>query len=132
MAGEARGEALVLDEPLSFWGGVDAATGHIIDRHHPQVGESIRTRILVTPSLRGSTSSAGVLAECIRAGTGPAALISGAPDAIALVGALVARELYGRSLPFLVLEPHACRSIRTGDLVTVSPSGEIVAERRAP
>ena len=28
--GTARGPALVLDEPLSFWGGVEAASGRIV------------------------------------------------------------------------------------------------------
>lgn len=129
MTGEARGEALVLDEPLSFWGGVDPATGRLIDQHHPQVGESVRGRVLVTPALRGSTSSASVLAECARLGTGPAALLSLAPDAMAVVAALVAGELYGRAFPVVVLEPDAYRSIQTGHLVAIGASGEVVAER---
>jgi predicted aconitase with swiveling domain len=35
------GGALVLDEPLSLWGGVDPATGEIIDAHHPQRGVNV-------------------------------------------------------------------------------------------
>ena len=38
VAGEARGEVLKLDEPLSFWGGVDPETGEITDLRHPQSG----------------------------------------------------------------------------------------------
>ena len=34
--GQCRARALVLDEPLSFWGGFDPADGTIVDRHHPQ------------------------------------------------------------------------------------------------
>ena len=34
--GSAAGPVLRLDEPLSFWGGLDSATGTIIDRLHPQ------------------------------------------------------------------------------------------------
>ena len=45
--GEASGEALVLSEPLSFWGGLDPACGEIIDRHHPQVGERVSGKVLV-------------------------------------------------------------------------------------
>ncbi len=33
-----EGEALVLDAPISFWGGVDAGTGRIADVRHPQCG----------------------------------------------------------------------------------------------
>jgi len=36
--GECRAETLVLDEPLSFWGGLDPQTGRIIDERHPQQG----------------------------------------------------------------------------------------------
>ena len=35
VAGEAQGEILVLDEPLSFWGGFESETGTIIDQAHP-------------------------------------------------------------------------------------------------
>ena len=39
--GLATGEVLVLDEPLSFWGGLDPETGTLIDAHHPQAGVSL-------------------------------------------------------------------------------------------
>jgi predicted aconitase with swiveling domain len=42
--GPVEGEVLHLDEPLSFWGGLDAATGEVIDRHHPQSGLSVAGR----------------------------------------------------------------------------------------
>jgi hypothetical protein len=54
--GEAEGPALVLGEPLSFWGGIEAATGRIIDRSHPDLGKCVAGRILVMPSGRGSSS----------------------------------------------------------------------------
>lgn len=92
--GEAQGPTLVLDEPLSFWGGVDAASGTIVDRAHPQFGTSITGRILVLPAGRGSSSSSSVLAECIRAGTGPAGIVLEVADPILVIGALVAAELY--------------------------------------
>ena len=38
--GTASGEVLALAEPLSFWGGYDAATGRIIDRWHPDHGSN--------------------------------------------------------------------------------------------
>src|SRR5687767_11114614 len=104
VAGEASGAALVLDEPLSFWGGVDPATGDIVDVHHPQRDANVAGRVLVMPSGRGSSSSSSVLAEAIRAGTAPAAIVLGEPDPILALGAIVARELYGRSLPVVVAD----------------------------
>ena len=52
VAGHAAVLALVLEEPLSFWGGIDPATGALIDTHHPQQGASVTGRILVMPSGR--------------------------------------------------------------------------------
>lgn len=110
-------EALVLDEPLSFWGGVDPATGLIVDRRHPQCGERVTGRVLVMPSGRGSSSSSTVLAESVRAGTAPAAIVLRDPDEILVLGALVAEELYGRTIPVVVRPREAYEALRTGDEV---------------
>ena len=65
LTGDAAGEALVLAEPLSFWGGVDPVTGTVIDARHPQRGECVAGRVLVMPAGRGSSSSSSVLAETL-------------------------------------------------------------------
>lgn len=116
MAGEASGPALVLDEPLSFWGGVDPATGDIVDVHHPQLGANIAGRILFMPSGRGSSSSSSVLAEAIRAGASPIAIVLAEPDPILALGAIVARELYGRTIPIVVASQP---DVRSGEVVIV-------------
>jgi predicted aconitase with swiveling domain len=116
VAGTAQGRALVLDEPLSFWGGIDPANGDIIDARHPQHGANVAGRILVMPSGRGSSSSSSVLTEAIRAGTAPAAIIMGEADPILALGAIVARELFGTTIPVIVT---AGSDLRTDDLATV-------------
>jgi predicted aconitase with swiveling domain len=116
VAGTAEGRALVLDEPLSFWGGIDPANGDIIDARHPQHGANVAGRILVMPSGRGSSSSSSVLAEAIRAGTAPAAIVLGEADPILALGAIVARELFGTTIPVVVTARSA---LRTDDLATV-------------
>lgn len=116
VAGNGRGPVLVLDEPLSFWGGVDPASGDVIDVRHPQRGANVSGRVLVMPSGRGSSSSSSVLAESIRAGTAPAAIVLTEPDPILALGAIVARELYGRAMPVVV---HADPVLRTDHVVTV-------------
>jgi predicted aconitase with swiveling domain len=114
--GTGRGGVLVLTEPLSFWGGVDPATGDVIDVRHPQRGANVAGRVLVMTSGRGSSSSSSVLAEAVRAGSAPAAIVLAEPDPILALGAIVARELYGRALP-VVVSPDP--GIGTGDVVTV-------------
>jgi uncharacterized protein len=91
-------------EPLSFWGGVDAQSGMVIDKSHPQFGVCLKDRVVQMPSARGSSSSSSVLAECIRLGTAPRAIILERPDPIVLVGALVALELYGLQMAVVLTE----------------------------
>lgn len=113
----AHPRALVLDEPLSLWGGMDPSTGELIDAHHPQRGVSLAGRVVVMRSGRGSSSSASVLAEAVRAGTAPAAILLGEPDLILSIGAAVAEELYGVRVPVVVLSPDRLAAIRDGDPV---------------
>ncbi|MEO8208802.1 MAG: DUF126 domain-containing protein [Chloroflexota bacterium] len=125
VAGRAEGVALVLDAPLSLWGGFDPRTGRIIDRAHPQLGARAGGRILVMPAGRGSSSSSSVLAEAVRAGTAPRAIILAVEDPILLIGALVAGELYGETPPLLVAGRAFHRAVRTGDRVAIDPNGRI-------
>lgn len=112
--GDGAGAILRLEEPLSFWGGLDPATGRIVDRRHPDFGTSVAGRILAMPSGRGSSSSSSVLAESIRADTGPAGIVMTVPDGIVALGAIVAAELYGVVVPVMVVAPEIFESIPTG------------------
>ena len=120
VAGEAAGPALVLDEPLSFWGGLDPSTGRVVEVGHPQHGRVVTNRVLVMPSGRGSSSSATVLAEVIRLGTGPAGIVLGEVDQIVAIGALVAAELYGTAVPVVVAGVDVLGSIADGVLVRLT------------
>lgn len=102
MPGRGYGELTTLAQPLSFWGGVEAETGVIIDANHPQLGESLAGRIVSMPHGRGSSSASSVLAEALRLGTGPAGLILDEADQIIVIGVLVARRLYGVECPVVV------------------------------
>ena len=121
--GRARAPALVLDEPLSLWGGLDPATGRVIELRHPQHGATVTGRVLVLPAARGSSSSASVLAEAVRAGTAPAAIVLGEPDLILALGAAVAEELYGIQIPILVLPADDLAAIRDGATVDIGSEG---------
>lgn len=105
--GPVDGERLVLTAPISFWGGVSPVTGCIIDPRHPQCGAALKGRVLMLPAAKGSSSGSSVLAETLRNGTGPIAIILGEPDAILATGALVARQLYGIICAVAVAEGDA-------------------------
>jgi predicted aconitase with swiveling domain len=130
--GRASGELLVLDEPLSFWGGLDPHTGEIVDRRHPQSGRHVNGVVLAMPAGRGSSSSSSVFVEAVRAGTAPAAIVLAHPDTIVALGALVAAELYGTSVP--VVTDAGYTALSSGQWVTVvgEPAGVSISRRDRP
>jgi predicted aconitase with swiveling domain len=93
-----QAEALVLTAPISFWGGVNPKTGLIADVRHPQHGVSISGKVLCLPGTIGSSSAAAVLLELVCAGLAPAAIVLHEPDAILLLGLIVAQEM-GHEVP---------------------------------
>ena len=113
------GRTLVLTEPLSLWGGMDPASGELIDAHHPQRGANLAGRVVVMPSARGSSSSASVLAEAVRAGTAPVAILVGESDLILAIGSAVAEELYGQHVPVVVVTPEELAAIRDGEVIVL-------------
>jgi predicted aconitase with swiveling domain len=89
----ATAHALALTAPVSFWGGVDPRTGVIVDARHPQFGRSIAGCALLVPATVGSSSAAAILLELVHAKLAPAAVILHEPDAILLLGLIVAKEM---------------------------------------
>jgi len=125
VAGGASGLVLASAEPLSFWGGYDARTGEIIDRRHPLSGQMAAGRVLAVPFTRGSSTTAQVLLEAVRAGTAPAAIVTAQVDAFVSLASIVADELYQRPLPIVVLDRADFDRLRTGESAIVKPDGTI-------
>ena len=122
VAGEATGTVLRLAAPISFWGGVDPATGRITDPRHPDHGASITGHILVLPATIGSSSSSAIMLELLANGHGPAALILGHADAILVLGVLVADEMGHGTIPVL----EGATDLATGQQVAISADGRVV------
>ena len=125
--GRAEGPSFVLQEPLSFWGGLDAGSGRIVDRWHPQNGELLSGRVLVMRAGRGSSSGSSVLAEAIRLGTGPLGIAILSRDAIVTVGAMVAAELYGKHCPVLLALPADWPAIKAAPRLALAAEGDAAA-----
>ncbi|WP_207100113.1 aconitase X [Paracoccus shandongensis] len=111
LPGTAEGRVISSSEALSFWGGVDPASARIIDVHHPLHGSVITGSILMMPSTRGSCTGSGVLLDLVLSGRGPAALIFSEPEDVATLGALIASEMFGKTLPVLRLSPRAIEAL---------------------
>lgn len=99
--GAAEGPLFRMAKPISFWGGVDPASGRITDPRHPDHGASVAGTVLALSETIGSSSSSAVMLELIAAGLAPRALLLGRPDAILALGVIVAREMEFGSIPVL-------------------------------
>lgn len=123
--GRAQGEALVSDEPLSFWGGYDFRTGEIIDLRHPLCGQVAAGRVLAVPFTRGSSTTTAVLLEAVRAGAAPAAILTIGADSFFALASIVADVMYARPIPLVALAPGDFAALRTGERLVVEDDGTI-------
>ncbi|MCP8940442.1 DUF126 domain-containing protein [Alsobacter sp. SYSU M60028] len=123
LPGAGEGDVLALTHPISFWGGVDPRTGNIIDARHPQRGECVAGRVLALPGTIGSSSASAVLLELVHAGKAPAAILMTEPDAILLLGLVVAREMGWATPPALRMPLEAQRALPAR--VRVGPDGAV-------
>jgi len=124
--GTAQGQAVVSKESISFWGGVNPSTGEVIDRRHDRSGAVITGKIFVFPTGKGSSTSSAVLMEGIRNGTAPAAIINYKVDPILALGAIIAEELYKKTMPVIILSLHDFSMIHEGDALTIQPDGMVL------
>ncbi|MEM8687020.1 MAG: DUF126 domain-containing protein [Pseudomonadota bacterium] len=117
--GEAEGPLLVLEEPLSFWGGFDPQTGQIIDQHHPQAGANAAGTLLALPETRGSAGTPAGVAEAIRNGCGPAGIITAKKDVNLLAGVMTAFQLYDICVPIVEIARSDLDILTTGQLARI-------------
>lgn len=110
-SGRCGGQALVSPEPLSFFGGVDATTGVVVEPGHPLQGQCIAGRVLIFPTAKGSTVGSYSLYRLKKAGLAPAGIVNAESEAIVAVGAIIAE------IP--MVDHVDIAQIQTGDWVTI-------------
>jgi hypothetical protein len=118
-AGRCEGEALVSPEPLSFFGGVDAVTGVVVEPNHPLQGQSVAGRVLVFPTAKGSTVGSYILYRLKKAGLAPAGIVNAESEPIVAVGAIIAE------IP--MVDQVDIAQIQTGDRVIIEEGSVTVA-----
>jgi len=131
VAGAAEGTAIVSAEPISFWGGLSPRTGEITDRRHELSGAIVAGKVFVFPHGKGSSTASAILMEAVRAGTAPAAIINLKVAPILALGAIIAEELYHRTVPIVVLSREDFDAIQEGDHVVVELDGTVTTSRRS-
>jgi predicted aconitase with swiveling domain len=125
IAGQAAGEVLKLQKPISFWGGVDPKTGRISDPRHPDHDAKIAGKILVLPGMIGSSSSSYIMLELMSIRRAPAALVLAEPDAILGLGVVVAKEMNYGSIPVVVLTLDQHENLQSGQQARIGEDGRI-------
>jgi predicted aconitase with swiveling domain len=80
--------------------------------------------VLALPGTIGSSSASAVLLELVHAGKAPAAILMDAPDAILLLGLIVAREM-GWAVPPALRVPAAQQAQLAGRRLSVADDGTI-------
>jgi len=124
--GSGAGPLLVTDQPLSFWGGYDQATGEIIDRRHPLSGRIAAGTVLALPASRGSSTTSAVLLEAAKAGTAPAAIITIGPDRFLALASIVADEVFAKAVPMVAVSAADFGLLATGTAAVVTRDGRII------
>lgn len=117
-AGVAVGEALVSQQPIGFYGGVDAKTGLVIEKGHELEGRSIKDKVLVFPRGKGSTVGSYVIYGLAKNGVAPKALVNEQTETIVATGAILA------AIP--CVDGVDLSGIRTGDLLEVDADRGVV------
>jgi predicted aconitase with swiveling domain len=112
--GRAEGAALVAPTTLSFWGEVDPVSGRIVAEGHPLQGESLKGKVLVIESTKGSSATPLVIGLARKEGNAPVAFVNVNVDALAVLGCVV------NEIPMVTdLERDPFQIIETGDHILV-------------
>ena len=112
--GEAEGDALVSETPISFMAGFNTEKGIFIEPGHELEGKSIAGQILVYPYGKGSSGDFARLWRCVKHGVAPAGIINHRADPIHVQGAIIANipMVYGLTMDDIL-------SIKTGDHIWI-------------
>lgn len=88
--GRTEGIAIVSEEPIGFYGGIDIKTGVVIEKGHPLEKRSVKDKILVFPCGKGSTVGSYVIYGLKKNGVAPSGIINKETETIVATGAILA------------------------------------------
>jgi predicted aconitase with swiveling domain len=111
LKGTAQEEALVTSMPISFYGGVDPNTGEVLEKGHELQGKSVKGKILVFPTGKGSTVGSYTLYRLKKNGVAPAGIINRECETVVAVGAIISE------IP--CVDKIDISKIETGDVIRI-------------
>jgi len=109
--GTAQEQALVTSMPISFYGGVDPNTGEVLEKGHELQGKSVKGKILVFPTGKGSTVGSYTLYRLKKNGMAPAGIINRECETVVAVGAIISE------IP--CVDEIDISKIETGDIIRI-------------
>jgi predicted aconitase with swiveling domain len=121
VGGCAEGEALVTQDRISGWGGIDPRTGTVIETRHELRGVSFAGKVLVFPGAKGSSGWSSQFHVARLAGKAPVAMVFNEMTTKIALGAVVA---HAPSVTDFDQDP--LQVIETGDWVRVDGDNGIV------
>lgn len=119
VSGCARGEVIASRQSISFWGGVDPATGLINDPRHELFGQSIAGKVLVFPFGKGSSTGSLMMLELARINKAPAAMVNIKTEPILATGPVVCKHFYGKEIPVVTIDEKLFGALQSGQQVLV-------------
>lgn len=126
VGGVAEGEALVTNEAISGWGGVNPMDGTVIETRHELRGRSFKDKVLVFRGAKGSSGWSVMFHTARLAGTAPKAMIFNEMTTKVALGAVVMR------IPSVTeLDTDPLTVIETGDWVRVDADAGTVEITKA-
>jgi predicted aconitase with swiveling domain len=128
VGGFAEGEALVTNDRISGWGGIDPRTGTIIETRHELRGQSFKGKVLVFPGAKGSSGWSNQFHLARLTGAAPAAMLFNEMTTKIALGAVVTRA------PAMTgFDQDPLEVIETGDWVRVDADrGVVEVIKRSP
>jgi predicted aconitase with swiveling domain len=87
--GVVEADALVTNDAISFYGGIDPDTGKVVEAGHELEGVKITGKILVFPTGKGSTVGSYTMYRMMKNKTAPAAIVNEQIDTIIAVGCII-------------------------------------------
>lgn len=116
-----KGEALVVNDLIAFWAGIDWKSGDIVEVAHSGRGKNVTDKILVFPAGKGGAGETFGYYYLFRNGKAPIGLVCNTVQATTVAGAVICKTpmIYGFDKDILAM-------IQTGDTVTINSQKGII------